>query len=223
VHAFVGWTPESTRCGACISKRDALRHAAVRPRTHPGLAEAISHARADRVESGLHPTTTNPQNLQAKKNRPVGRSFRNQTKSDYLVAAAEAATSAAVEAAEAASAAAADAVAAAAAASAAGVAAASVAAGATVVVSVVVVVAGASAAAGVVVVVTSASFFEQAARATAIRETISRDFFMIFSLIKLVLLLRLIITGNYRSLEFSCTFILITVLDRQRNLPNPIL
>jgi len=63
--------------------------------------------------------------------------------------------------------------------------------------------AGASGAAtGAGGVTTVSSFFEQAARATANRETISRDFFMGFSLIdsKLNRLLRLIITGNYRSL-----------------------
>jgi len=122
----------------------------------------------------------------------------NQKKSDYLVAAAEAAASAAVEAAEAASEAAAEAVAAAAAASAAGVvAAASVVAGAAASVVVVVAVvsaAGASTAAGVA---GASSFFEQAARATAIRETISRDFFMIFLLIKSEVLL-VFTMNNYR-------------------------
>ena len=116
--------------------------------------------------------------------KPARRPVLHQKESDYLVvAAASAAASAAVEAAEAASEAAAEAVAAAAAASAAGVAAASVVAGAatSVVVVAVVSAAGASTAAGVA---GASSFFEQAARATAIRETISRDFFMIFLLIQ---------------------------------------
>jgi len=156
----------------------------------------------DRVDSGavrrpVHPTVHAGRRLafsltglltkppDEKKTGPQA-GFSCQRVADYFLAAS-AATSAAVEAAEAASAAAAEAVAAAAAASAAGVAAASVvvvvvvvsvvAAGAAA--SVVVVAAGASTAAGVVVVVVS-SFFEQAARATAISETISRDFFMVF-------------------------------------------
>jgi hypothetical protein len=35
--------------------------------------------------------------------------------------------------------------------------------------------------------------------------------------------LRLIITGNYRSFGILVAFVLVTVPDRQRNLPNPIL
>ncbi|MGZ8291323.1 MAG: hypothetical protein ACXW2U_14855 [Telluria sp.] len=115
-------------------------------------------------------------NVQAKKNRPVGRFLLNHA--DYL--AADAAVSAAVEAAADAAAAASAAVEAAAAAVAASAAAAS-AAGATVASA-----AGATvaSAAGAVTsaagATTGSSFFEQAARATAIRETISKDFFMGF-------------------------------------------
>ena len=72
----------------------------------------------------------------------------------------------------------------------------------------------------------ASSFFEQAARATASRETISRDFFMGFSLInsKLNRLLRLIITGNYRSLgRLRRLFVPDMVPARQRKLPNRIL
>jgi hypothetical protein len=126
----------------------------------------------------MTPTYPDPQTTGEKK--PARGPVLKSEKADYFLAAS-AAASAAVEAAEAASEAAAEAVAAAAAASAAGVVAAAPAAGAaaSVVVVVVVVAAGASTAAGVVVVAAS-SFFEQAARATAIRETISRDFFMVF-------------------------------------------
>jgi hypothetical protein len=98
-------------------------------------------------------------------------------RADYLVAAASAACEAAVEAAAAASAAVEAAAEAAAAASAAGAAVvASVAAG--VAAASVVAAAGASTAAGAAGA--ASSFLLQAARATAIRETISRDFFMIF-------------------------------------------
>jgi len=99
------------------------------------------------------------QNHWTKKNRPAGRFF--SIDSNYFEAAGAAAAEAASAAAEAAEAAAEAAEAAAsAAAGAAGVAAASA--------------AGAAGAAG------ASSFFEQAARATASRETISRDFFMVF-------------------------------------------
>jgi hypothetical protein len=117
-----------------------------------------------------------PYKVQTKKNRPAGRFFESD-RADYLVAAASAACEAAVEAAAAASAAVEAAAEAAAAASAgAVVAAASVAAG--VVAAASVVAAGASTAAGAAGA--ASSFLLQAARATAIRETISRDFFMIF-------------------------------------------
>jgi hypothetical protein len=117
------------------------------------------------------------QKVQTKKNRPAGRFFESD-RADYLVAAASAACEAAVEAAAAASAAVEAAAEAAAAASAgAVVAAASVAAGVVAAASVVAA-AGASTAAGAAGA--ASSFLLQAARATAIRETISRDFFMIF-------------------------------------------
>lgn len=110
--------------------------------------------------------------------RPV--SFRPE--SNYLVAGA-AAAEAASAAAEAAEAAAEAAVAAASAAAGAAGAVASVAGAATGAVA-----SAAGAAAGAAVSAAGAtgaasSFFEQAARATASRETISRDFFMVFSLI----------------------------------------
>ena len=114
----------------------------------------------------------------ADEKKPARRLALLQNQADYLAAdaAAEAAVDAATEAAAAASAAteaAEAAVAAAAAASAAGAAGASAAgAGA----------AGASTA-GAGATTGASSFFEHAARATAIRETISKDFFMGFSLI----------------------------------------
>src|SRR5471032_191573 len=106
----------------------------------------------------------------AKKNRPAGRLF---SQADYFEAAgAAAAAEAADEAAEAAlEAAAAASEAAEAAAAAAGAAASAAGAGAG---------AGAGSAATGAGAAGASSFFEQAARATASRETISRDFFMGF-------------------------------------------
>jgi hypothetical protein len=124
------------------------------------------------------------QKVQAKKNRPEGRFF---SQADYFEAAGAAAAEAAGAAAASEAAGAAAAGAAASAAGAAGAAAGAASGAAT----------GAGAAG-------ASSFLEQAARATtAIRETISRDFFMGISSINSKLkttLLRLIITGNYRSL-----------------------
>jgi hypothetical protein len=126
------------------------------------------------VAAVVPPANTHITKLQTKKSRPAGRLLSNRAK-NYLAAdaAAEAAVEAAAEAAAAASAAteAADAATAAAeAASAAGVSttgAAGAAAGAST--------AGAGA--------TTGSSFLQAVRARASRETISKDFFMGFSLI----------------------------------------
>jgi hypothetical protein len=110
--------------------------------------------------------------VQAKKNRPAGRFlFEVMNYFEAAGAAAAAAASAAADAAEAA-AEAAEAAASAAAGAAGAVASAAGAAGAAAGA-----VASAAGAAGVTVV---SSFFEQAARATASRETISRDFFMVF-------------------------------------------
>jgi hypothetical protein len=125
-----------------------------------------------RVESGW--LAEKAQSYRRKKTGPQA-GFESE-RADYLVAAASAACEAAVEAAAAASAAVEAAAEAAAAASAAGAATvASVAAG---VAAASVVAAGASTAAGATGA--ASSFLLQAARATAIRETISRDFFMIF-------------------------------------------
>jgi len=111
--------------------------------------------------------------------KPARRPVFQSREADYFEAAGAAAAEAASAAAEAAEAAAEAAEAAAsAAAGAAGVAAASAAGAAGAAAGAVASAAGA--AAGVTVV---SSFFEQAARATASRETISRDFFMVFSLI----------------------------------------
>jgi hypothetical protein len=109
---------------------------------------------------------------QTKKNRPAGRFLIQQA--DYFEAAGAAAAAAASAAAEAAEAAAEAAEAAASAAAGAAGAAVASAAGAVVAAGAVASAAGAGAAAG------ASSFFEQAARATASRETISRDFFMVF-------------------------------------------
>jgi len=117
-----------------------------------------------------------PKQYRRKKTGPQA-GLSNQACADYL-AAASAACEAAVEAAAAASAAVEAAAEAAAAASAGAVVAAASAATGVVAAASVVVAAGASTAAGATGA--ASSFLLQAARATAIRETISRDFFMIF-------------------------------------------
>jgi len=132
--------------------------------------------------------TTPTQTTRRKKTSPKAGFSSNQA--DYLAAdaAAEAAVEAAAEAATAASAAteaAEAAVAAAAAASAAAGAGAGAGAGA-------VSTTGAGATTG------ASSFFEQAARATAIRETISKDFFMGFSLINSQNYTTFVAMNNYR-------------------------
>jgi hypothetical protein len=120
-----------------------------------------------------YPTRCMEPNGWAKKNRPAGRFlFEVMNYFEAAGAAAAAAASAAAEAAEAAAEAAEAAASAAAGAAGAAVASAAGAAGAAA--GAVASAAGAGAAAG------ASSFFEQAARATASRETISRDFFMVF-------------------------------------------
>ena len=116
-----------------------------------------------------------PKQYRRKKTGPQA-GLSNQACADYL--AASAACEAAVEAAAAASAAVEAAAEAAAAASAGAVVIAASAATGVVAAASVVVAAGASTAAGATGA--ASSFLLQAARATAIRETISRDFFMIF-------------------------------------------
>jgi hypothetical protein len=150
----------------------------------PGIAGVASSGKTQtrRSRAGDEPVLSQmslrlPSVSRRGEKKPARRPVFQISEADYLVAAAaEAASDAATEAAAAASAAVEAAAEAAAAASAAGAAAS--AAGATTVVSVVA--AGAVSTTGAGAAGVSSAFLEQAARATAIRETISRDFFMGF-------------------------------------------